>query len=233
MFKYNLIYYPLTIGKNKYYGFVDTGGGYTFLFRNKKLLKNIKETNEYLENKELDKFPNNIILFIGQDFFRNKIIQFNYKKKIMKELTNSPSKNTKKYKIFNMIKRKKNNFIHIDIIFENKKERFLFDTGATLDRNKKQYAISFLDGKIFDKLKKKYKIIEKYDMDDSPVIIIPEITIFGKKIKNVKFLKRPDNAFFSGMSGITKIKHIGAIGGNVLKHFNIICDYKNKIYYVE
>ena len=35
------------------------------------------------------------------------------------------------------------------------------------------------------------------------------------------------------MSGWTKIKHIGAIGGNVLKNFNIICDYKNKKYYVE
>ena len=34
------------------------------------------------------------------------------------------------------------------------------------------------------------------------------------------------------MSNITKIKHIGAIGGNVLKNFNIICDYKNVNYYI-
>ena len=155
MYKYNLIYYPIIINTKKYYGFIDTGGGKTFLFRNKKLLKDIKETNTYLDVKELHKFPNNVILFIGQDYFKNKIFQFDYKNKIVVELNKSPSKNSRKYKQYHMIKSKKNNFIHIDIIFENKKERFLFDTGATLDRNKKQYAISFLDGKIFDKMQKK------------------------------------------------------------------------------
>ena len=69
-------------------------------------------------------------------------------------------------------------------------------------------------------------------MDGSPIMIIPEITIFGKVIKNVKFLRRQNNSF-SWMSKITKIKHIGAIGGNILKHFNIICDYKNIRYFVE
>ena len=34
------------------------------------------------------------------------------------------------------------------------------------------------------------------------------------------------------MSNITKVKHVGAIGGNVLKNFNIICDYKNKNFYI-
>ena len=99
-------------------------------------------------------------------------------------------------------------------------------------RNKKQYGISFLDGIIFDKLSKKYKVIRNYDDDKSPVIIIPEITIFDKKIKNVKFLRRDNNSFLNWMSNITKVKHIGAIGGNVLKNFNIICDYKNKNFYI-
>ena len=34
------------------------------------------------------------------------------------------------------------------------------------------------------------------------------------------------------MTNQTGIKHIGAIGGNVLKNFRIICDYKDKIIYV-
>lgn len=231
MFKYNLLYYLINVDNTKYYGFIDTGGGKTFLFRNKKLIKDIEETNEYLNIKEMHKFPDKVILFIGQDYFKNKIFHFNYKNKTLAELSKSPSKNSRMYKQYRMIKSKTNNFIHTDIIFENKKEIFLFDTGATLDRNKKQYAISFLDGRIFDKLQKKYKTIKKYDADGSPVMIIPEVTIFGKVIKNVKFLRRK-NGSFSWMSKITKIKHIGAIGGNVLKHFNIICDYKNVKFYV-
>jgi hypothetical protein len=34
------------------------------------------------------------------------------------------------------------------------------------------------------------------------------------------------------MTNQTGIKHIGAIGGNIFKHFKIVCDYKDKIIYV-
>lgn len=228
-FKNNLIYYliPLKEEKKNYYGFIDTGGGKTFLFREKKLIKFVKETSLFIEESKLKNLPKNVIMFIGQNFFKNKIIEFNYKEKTVKEL----KKYKKKYDYFPMIKSPKNNFIHIDVNFEGSIERFLFDTGATLERNKKQYGISFLNGKLFDKLKKKYKTINNYDDDSSPVIIIPKITIFGKVIKNVKFLRRHKKAFI-WMSNITKINHIGAIGGNVLKNFTIICDYKKNGYYI-
>ena len=81
MYKNNLIFYPLKINNKIYYGFVDTGGGQTFLFRKKELIKYIKETNKYLEETQLNNYPNKVILFIGQDFFKNKIVEFNYKKK--------------------------------------------------------------------------------------------------------------------------------------------------------
>jgi hypothetical protein len=113
------------------------------------------------------------------------------------------------------------NYCLFEILFENKKEIFLFDTGAALIRNNKNYGVSFLDGKIFDKLKDKYKIVEKYDDDGSPCIIIPEIIVFNTVIKNVQFMTKQ-----------TGIKHIGAIGGNVLKYFRIICDFKNKMIYL-
>ena len=61
---------------------------------------------------------------------------------------------------------------------------------------------------------------------------IQEIIIFDKKIMNVTFLRREKGAF-SRMSKLTGVKHMGAIGGNVLKHFSVICDYKNKAFYVE
>ena len=124
------------------------------------------------------------------------------------------------------------NYALSQLQFEGTKEIFLFDTGATTTRNKNNYGIYFLDGIVFDKLKDKYKVIKDYDDDGSPCIIIPEIVIFNTSVKNVKFLRRGPNNFYDYMSNQTGIKHIGAIGGNVLKNFKIICDYKNKLIYV-
>jgi hypothetical protein len=231
MYKNNLIYYPIDVNNKLYYGFIDTGGGDTFLFREKNLVKYIKNTDKYIDHKELqEQFPNSVILFIGQNFFTKKIVKFDYINRVFSEIKILPKLN--KYRIYQMIKSKYTNFIHIDIIFEGIEQRFLFDTGASLSRNSKNYAISFLNGLLFDKLAKKYKVVKNYDDDGSPVIIIPEIVIFDTIIKNVKFLRRDNNAF-KWMSNITKIDHIGAIGGNVFKKFDIICDYKNINYYVK
>jgi hypothetical protein len=235
MYKYNLIYYPFILNGKKYYGFLDTGGGQTFFFKNKELMKYTDEVTKYIEIKDFCRYsPNKVVIFIGQNFFKDKVFRFDYKDKIVEEVKRGHMEiiyNDRKQ--YEMVKSKKADFIHIDITFEGKKQRFLFDTGATLERNNKEYGISFLDGEIFDKLPKSYKVIENYDEDGSSVVIIPEITIFDKKIKNVKFLRRNNNNFLVMMSGWTRIKHIGAIGGNILKNFNIICDYKNKKYYVE
>lgn len=230
MYKYNLIYYPFTLNGKKYYGFLDTGGGQTYFFRNKELMKYTDEVTKYIEEKMFQHSPK-VVIFIGQDFFKDKIFRFDYKDKIVEELNKNIYKKRRQY---DMLKKSKvTNWIHLDITFEGKKQRFLFDTGATLERNNKEHGISFLDGEIFDKLPKSYKVIKNYDEDGSPIVIIPEITVFDKKIKNVKFLRRNNNNFLIKMSGWTKIKHIGAIGGNVLKNFNIICDYRDKKYYVE
>ena len=127
---------------------------------------------------------------------------------------------------------KKLNYYLLTILFEEKEEIFLFDNGASTIRNNINHGISFLDGIIFDKLKDKYKVISNYDDDKSPCVVIPEIVIFDTIIKNVKFLRKEKNAFYDFMSNQAGIEHIGAIGGNILKNFTIICDYKNKIIYV-
>jgi len=227
----NLIYINII---DNYLGYLDTGGGITFLFRNPELFNKIfnKISNKnliikYMEEPQLDFLSKKVILFIGNDYWANKIYMFNYLDKIFKFINKIPN-NLSAYKLFN----KKENFAICTVLFENKKEKFLFDTGACLTRNKRNYGISFLDGIIFDKLKDKYKVIEQYDDDQSPCIIIPQIVIFGSQISNVKFLRRDPNAFFGYMSGLTGITHIGAIGGNVLKHFNIYCDFKNKQFFV-
>ena len=229
MYKYNLVYYPFILNGKKYYGFLDTGGGQTFFFKNKELMKYTDEVSEYKQKKAFW-YSDKVIIFIGQDFFKDKIFRFDYKDKIVEELENNIYKNRREYDM--IIKNKYTSWIHLDVIFEGKKQRFLFDTGATLNRNNKEYGISFLDGEIFDKLPKSYKIIDSYDQDGSPIVIIPEIIVFDKKIKNAKFLRRNNNNFLKMFSGWTGVKHIGAIGGNILKNFNIICDYKEKKYYV-
>jgi hypothetical protein len=40
------------------------------------------------------------------------------------------------------------------------------------------------------------------------------------------FLRRNKNAFYKWMSGLTGIKHIGAIGGNILQHFKLLLIFK-------
>ncbi len=222
--KNNLIFIDVI---DNYIGFLDTGGGFTFQFRNKELNKKIKLIYREEGEKELNNLPNNVIVFFGNDYWKNKIYLFDYKQKQFRFINKIP-KNLTPYQMLN----KKLNYALVEIEFEGKNEVFLFDTGATTTQNKKNCGISFLDGSIFDKLRDKYKVIEQYDNDGSPCIIIPKIIIFNTVVKNAKFLRREKNAFLNFMSNQTEIKHIGAIGGNVLKNFKIICDYKNKIIYV-
>ncbi len=223
MLKNNLIFINVV---DDLLGFLDTGGGMTFQFRNKKINNKIKIS--YREEPDLHFLPNNVIVFFGNNYWKNKIYLFDYKQKQFCFINNIPT-NFTQYKMFN----NKLNYALFQLQFENKNEIFLFDTGACTSRKKNIYGISFLDGIIFDKLQDKYKIIKNYDDDGSPCIIIPQIIIFNTIIKNVKFLRREKNAFINFMSKQTGIKHIGAIGGNILKKFRIICDYKHKIIYKE
>jgi hypothetical protein len=222
MLKNNLIF---ILVNNNLLGFLDTGGGTTFLFRKPEL--SIELDYPYINENSLAFLPKNVILFCGNDYWANSIYLFDYINKQFKFIYKIP-KNVTSYKMLN----NKLNYCLFEILFKNKKEIFLFDTGAALIRNNKNYGVSFLDGKIFDKLKDKYKIIENYDDDGSPCIIIPEIIVFNTLIKNIKFIRRKKNAFLQFMTKQTGVKHIGAIGGNVLKYFKIICDFKNKMIYL-
>lgn len=177
---------------------------------------------------ELNFMDKNVILFIGNDYWKNKIYNFDFKHRKFNFIEKLP-KNLISHNMYN----KKHNYSLLDVFFLNENEVFLFDTGATLIRNNINSAISFLDGIIFDKIKDDYKIILNYDDDVNPCLIIPEIIIFNTIVKNVKFLRRHENAFIKFFTKITGIKHIGAIGNNVLKYFNIVADFKNKKFYTK
>ena len=222
MLKNNLIFIKEI---DNYTGYLDTGGGMIFQFRNPELNNKIKIM--YREEPQLDNLPKKAIVFYGNNYWLNQIYLFDYIQQKFNFINKIP-KNLTPYKMLN----KKLNYALFQLEFEGKNEVFLFDTGARTVRNNINYGISFLDGNVFDKLQDKYKVIQKYDDDGSPCIIIPEIIIFNTIVKNVKFLRREKNAFYNFMTNQTGIKHIGAIGGNVLKKFRIICDYKDKIIYV-
>jgi len=222
MLKNNLIFIRVI---DDFIGFLDTGGVMTFQFRNPELNNKVKLI--YREETESDFLTKKVIVFFGNDYWKNKIYLFDYMEKKFNFINKIP-KNMIPYTMLH----NKLNYALFELEFEGKNEVFLFDTGATTIRNNKNYGISFLDGNIFDKLQKKYKVIKKYDDDGSPCIIIPEIIIFSTIVKNVKFLRREKNAFLYYFSNETGIKHIGAIGGNIFKNFKIICDYKHKVIYV-
>ena len=226
MLKNNLIYIKIF---DNLLGFLDTGGGMTFQFRKPELNNKINNKIKiiYREDTALDYLSKKVIVFFGNDYWDNKIYLFDYVHQNFNFINKIP-KHLKPYTMFN----KKLNYALFQVQFEGKNEVFLFDTGAASTRNNKNSAISFLDGNVFDKLQDKYKVIKKYDDDGSPCIIIPEIIIFNTIVKNVKFLRREKNAFYNFMTNQTGIKHIGAIGGNILKKFKIICDYKHKVIYV-
>jgi len=222
MLKNNLIFIKVI---NDLMGFLDTAGGMTFQFRNPELNRKVKLI--YRQETELNYLPKKVIVFFGNNYWENKIYLFDYMQEKFKFINKIP-KNLTPYTMLN----KKLNYALFQLQFEGKYEVFLFDTGATAIRNNKNHGISFLDGNVFDKLQNKYKVIKKYDDDGSPCIIIPEIIIFNTIVKNIKFLRNKKNAFYNFMTNITGIKHIGAIGGNVFKHFKIVCDYKHKVIYV-
>ena len=221
MLKNNLIFIKVV---DNFLGFLDTGGGMTFQFSKPELNNKVKLN---FRDEEITFQSKKVIAFFGNDYWTNEIYLFDYIQEKFNFINKIP-KNLTPYKMLN----KKLNYALFQLKFEGKNEVFLFDTGAINTRNKKNYGISFLDGNVFDKLQDKYKVIKKYDDDGSPCIIIPEIIIFNTSVKNVKFLRREKNAFYDFMSNQTGIKHIGAIGGNVLKNFKIICDYKEKVIYV-
>ena len=221
MLKNNLIFIKVF---DNFRGILDTGGGMTFQFRNHEINCKVKLMYNITA---LDYLPKKVIVFFGNDYWDNKIYLFDYIHEKFNFINKIP-KGVIQYTMLN----NKLNYALFQLQFEGKNEVFLFDTGATTTRNKKNYGISFLDGIIFDKLQDKYKVIINYDDDGSPCIIIPTIVIFNTIIKNVKFVRREKNAFFNFMTNQTGIKHIGAIGSNVLKNFKIICDYKHKVIYV-
>ncbi len=118
----------------------------------------------------------------------------------------------------------------------------LLDTGATsfysetaikkLELTDAFSASSFIRDSVFTKWKKTHpdwKIIEMGDrMGNSDLIQVPILSIAGYEVGPIWFARRTDKGYDVLMSQYMDCKCDGAIGGNVLKFFDIIMDYKNQ-----
>jgi hypothetical protein len=118
----------------------------------------------------------------------------------------------------------------------------LFDTGATsvlsveaqkeLKKTSAFVSSSFIRESVFNTWKEKHptwKIIVAGDrFGNQDLIQVPVVMVAGKKVGPVWFAKRADKVYDEGMSQYMDCKCAGAIGGNVLKDFEIILDYPKK-----
>jgi hypothetical protein len=214
MFKNNLPY----IQVGQHIGFVDTGGGKTFRFRNNKK----KSKFQFVEHADLKYHPKHVDLFVARDFLRTKIVRFNYRDNILRFVRSVPRGATQVPSVF------KNGFFHVKGSINGKTYMFLVDTGATLCRKKRNSAISFLDGALFDALA---DIVTLHYDDDGSGATTLKLTLFGQTRK-IRFLRRDKDVFHRYMSKVTGVKHVGALGGNALKYFDTILDYHNKNMYL-
>lgn len=118
----------------------------------------------------------------------------------------------------------------------------LFDTGATsffteeamraLSLKDAFAASSFVRESVFNNWRKKHpdwKIVEGGDrLGNHPLIRVPAVKIASHEIGPVWFARRPNKAYDESMAEYMDCKCAGAIGGNILKNFDVTIDYPGK-----
>lgn len=176
----------------------------------------------------------------GHGWFGNRIWKLNYKKQKLELLDKIEKPEGKKVDL--SFKGEGYFYPRMKIKIDNEELDVLLDTGATsvLSENamkelKKSSAIvssSFIRESIFNQWKEKHpewKIISGGDrFGNHDLILAPVIEIAGKKVGPVWFAKRPNKSYDEMMSQYMDCKCAGAIGGNVLKYFEIMLDYPKK-----
>jgi hypothetical protein len=74
-----------------------------------------------------------------------------------------------------------------------------------------------------------WKVIPQGDrFGKNDLIRVPKLKIADLDVGPVWFAKRPNKAYDEFMSKFMDCKCAGAVGGNVLKSFEIVVDYPNK-----
>ncbi len=176
----------------------------------------------------------------GHAWFGNRLWQLSYSEKSLKLLNKIDSPRGQKVPLF--FKGIGYFYPRMSISVEDESLDVLFDTGGTsvlsevamneLNLKDAIVASSFIRESIFNKWQKKHpdwKVIQAGDrFGNNDLIRVPLVVVAGKKIGPIWFAKRPNSAYDEMMSQYMDCKCAGAIGGNVLKYFDITLDYPNK-----
>lgn len=218
-------------------------------------LKSTYESKE-LFKEELIVFPAPKMMppsdgFLGGSFFvKGSIWQFDYPNKTIGTIDSiNWSKRSTNQIPMKMEKNanEKVTGIHsaLDIMIKNDTLEVLFDTGATFLPTKKgreyiepkgleSYAGSYLSSKKIKELHRQYPkwpFVEDGSRfgGGAAIIKVPQVKIGDQYAENVWFIERPGTNFVK-ING----EHLeGAIGGNVMKNFRVIADYRQQVFEFE
>ena len=189
---------------------------------------------------------------LGQAWFADRIWRFDYRLQKL-QLYHSPPQMGPEFResslgfLTDSLGNRRLSFPRITITVDGENLDLLFDTGAMvhLTSTAKQrfaplrssvIATSFITADIFDQWKTgnpDWPVIENADtrIEGMRMIRVSEIEVAGFKAGPVWFLERPTANFRNYMSKWMDRPIDGAIGGNILKHFDVILDYpKAKVY---
>jgi hypothetical protein len=162
----------------------------------------------------------------GPNLFQNKVIEIDFDKKLIIISTDLPAK-TKKYEKLKLIFERDNMFIESSITIGNSafKNKFLIHSG---------YGGAILLDDQFaneNKIGEKLKIIKETTMKDAfgndlktQNVLLPVLKIGNEKLEQVPA------GFWKGAIGRQKMS---AMGGDILKRFNIIIDAQREYIYLK
>lgn len=231
-FKNNLIYIILKTHENESLRlFTDTGGARSTYIN----LQNVPNVISYFPRVRMGMYNGKNIFgddvdgVLGCQFFDKRIWNINYIKKTI-SICDSNTYKIIKNKIPIYIN-PKISYPSFQVEIYGEKYWFLIDTGATMmDKKGIDRAISFITKQFIKKLIEngnRIKIIKNVDKEKQNMVVIPEIKIGKFVIKNSKFIIRPSKSE-KILHEMTHKSAVGAIGGNILKSFNIILNYPEK-----
>jgi hypothetical protein len=210
--------------------FVDTGGGKTFRFRpltpdeQKGCILKVVALNE----PSLLLLPPQCKVFIGQDFFRGRVLELRqgpaqllpptYKKKLCPCYQAVPPREFK----FSSSQQ----FVSLKTTINGRILWMLLDTGATRKAKDRPVTTSFIEKNILTSLPQQIT-----DDDGSPTYSV-QITVCAHVVRAAEVTQRPSGSFTRWMSSIAGFTLHGALGMNVLSQLSMVVDFRSGLLWI-
>jgi len=187
---------------------------------------------------------------LGREWFANKIWEFDYLNKSLKNLKRREENREKSRQSLSIYFKTDSTGHHIhhlpriEIIVKSDTLSMLLDTGAQAYLSKQAQkelhknelvAMSFINASTFNRWRNTYpewKVIEKGDLSfgkKADMIIVPLVQIGGVTVGPVEFAKRADSNFEVMSSYFMDKEIVGALGGNALSGLKkFVVDYEKE-----